>query len=314
MRNSVTLAAVMAITSAVSPQPTLAQVPDTLAWQRYFPLSPGNEWQYSSRIDVPDRFKSWRVTADTMIESRLYYRIHIDSYDADKAHIHSFDQLIRYDTVNANVVGWDKLPDGTWVDLWTQLVPCRLDAPLGSFSECTGIDTGMGYFVTGTSDTYVVVGTETFRTPLAKQFDSLGGTTLMAADLGMVSRRPEGNDFSYWLEFARINGSEIGTRIIPTSIEHKVPTGSSLSTQAYPSPAIIGTPIRIAIEGGQPGPIEFSVFDLTGRPILSRTDYVLNSIHQEFALPTDQLSPSVYIIRIRSGSQVSTQFLHTIRR
>lgn len=294
-----------------TPRVGSSQVTDTLDWKRYFPLTVGNEWQYTNTREVGARFERWVVVKDTLIASQPYRVLVLNYFDSDKNLLSSFRLSVRYDDESASVLVRNKLPDGTERDLWLQQIPCGLDAPLFSIHSCTGEAAPMQYEVGGWFDTSVPVGAESVPTPLAKLFVSLGGETLMAADIGLVHYLPEGASSVTQLEFARVDGRELGFPVVPTSTDSDVPMPDGVTLEIYPNPAPAGGTIHISSAMTGQGRYWAALYDLTGRQVKGPIP-IVSTLIQEAQLGLDGLASGVYVLQLQTGASSAARVVHVV--
>ena len=187
-------------------------MPDTLDWQRYFPLEIGNQWQYQiDRFLEPSSFRRWRILGDSLLDEKHYYRLETCTYDENRLSEACGTEpfFVRYDTTNANVVIRSMFTDGAVIDAWFMAVPCGLDAPFEAVSECTGILSGMSYFVSGDYGVDIVIGSDTVVVDAWKYFSSLGGDSIMLTDVGLFQNVVEFGPVTT-LVYAAVGGKTYG--------------------------------------------------------------------------------------------------------
>lgn len=276
-------------------------IPDTLDWRRYFLLEVGNQWQYRSEDFGFVHYTRWYIRGDTLIEAQTYFIIEISGYDANLQPLEQLRRtnVIRYDTTNALIVERTRDQAGTPVEIWWLDVPCGLDAPFQARHECTGIRTGMDYFVDGLYNTSIVIGSATVDVAALKLFDSLGGGWTLAADIGLVGSVVEGGSPVTELVYAHVGGQSYGEAAIPTASEQapEVPSGLAI-TVVYPNP--FSTTTTLVYQAQAPGRLSVELYDVLGRRV--RTYEAGSPGSYQIVIDGSDLSAGTYFVRLVAPS------------
>src|SRR5690554_1637829 len=192
-------------------------VPDTLDWQRYFPLQEGNVWEYRESEGFP--LVRREIVGDTVFGDRSYFIVREKIFD--RTHSvpgYSLElwgtrtRFARYDSSRTLVMVHSIAADTV-----------RLPHPIGGLDgEVTGlfdlsasfgdsIQYGPGpedfYLVDGGYAREVEIGDETYTVDALKQFSTILFANY-AADIGLLS---VGNLWGPRLTYARVGGREYGT-------------------------------------------------------------------------------------------------------
>ena len=172
-------------------------------------------------------------------------------------------------------------------------------------------------FTAGGYDTYVQVGPDVTGPLTAKSFAYPGITShTLAAGIGLVFLRRNGEPFYRTLQHARVGPKEYGLSVFafPTATEAPVvPSDRALSVDVWPNPTQGRVSVLVRSGLRHTAPVEIYVYDLLGRRQLGEFSFQIGSIPIETDLDLGQLAPGVYTLRIRSGEETITHRLTIIR-
>ncbi|HEX7070324.1 MAG TPA: glucoamylase family protein, partial [Rhodothermales bacterium] len=87
----------------------------------------------------------------------------------------------------------------------------------------------------------------------------------------------------------------------PLSAEPEIPYRASLSITLYPNPA--QDHLTAELELPAAGPVRVAVFDVLGRRVLDVTETVHPAGHASIEIPTTELAPGVYFVRVSAGEE-----------
>ena len=284
--------------ATVYPNGVLAQgepVPDTLDWRRYFPLEIGNQWHYRTEYYGEVDYERWQVRGDTLLNGKHYFQLHISDFGADRQFEQAYTTFIRYDATHANVVAYGTFSDGTPSEDWFGGAPCALDAPFGARTECTGIRTGMDYWVYGDYDARYLIGADTVRAAVRKSFSSLGGDMVLLSDIGRVSYAVELGPVVE-LIYAEVGGTRYGDAVLPTPTETPLPEAEVFGIETvYPNPFRATATLRYTLL--LPSLVCIEVYNLLGRRVLAAEEHRPHGTH-EFLLDGAGLPAGTYLVRL----------------
>ena len=99
-------------------------------------------------------------------------------------------------------------------------------------------------------------------------------------------------------------------RPMSTSIEVESPATLALS-QNYPNPFNPATTITYTLD--RPGPVEMSVYNLTGRIVSTLVDGMQSAGHYEVRFDADGLPAGMYLYHLRAGGQTITRAMTLVR-
>ena len=99
-------------------------------------------------------------------------------------------------------------------------------------------------------------------------------------------------------------------RPMPTSIEVEIPATLALS-QNYPNPFNPSTTITYTLD--RPGPVEMSVYDLTGRIVSILVNGMQPAGQYEVRFDADGLPPGMYLYHLRADGQSFTRAMTLVR-
>lgn len=110
--------------------------------------------------------------------------------------------------------------------------------------------------------------------------------------------------------------SDGGTRVVKvirpvrTAIEVEIPVTLALS-QNYPNPFNPSTNVTYTLD--RPGPVEMSVYDLTGRVVSTLVDGIQPAGHHEVRFDADGLPAGTYLYRLRADGRTITRTMTLVR-
>ena len=287
-----------------APQIRWPAVPDTTSPARYAPLGVGNVWHYRDVGGLSTLRQSRRVLRDSTIRDTVYAVVEVRWYggafsgqpdDAFTTRV----ELLRFDSTRARV----RQREGSR-EVNALYTPCRLDAlPDGETGECFDGEESGGFVDEPRSES-VSVG-DTSITALVKGFDSLGYNVRVAADIGRIEWSGDASSVTTRLEYAVIDGVEIGTPIefLPVAVASGIapPATAALSLRAFPSPTAGPFTLEIALPA--PGPVELAVFDALGRRVWQRE---MATGVARVDVSASAWAPGLYVVRARAGDVRST--------
>jgi hypothetical protein len=99
-----------------------------------------------------------------------------------------------------------------------------------------------------------------------------------------------------------INLSANGVGIVPLSLN------STFSV--YPNPA--NNTLNVDLETQVPGPVEFSIFDLTGKLVMVRNEKATSGSNR-FSFDMSTLSEGIYMLEVNEGGNIRTQRISVVR-
>ena len=99
-------------------------------------------------------------------------------------------------------------------------------------------------------------------------------------------------------------------RPVPTSIEVVIPATPALS-QNYPNPFNPSTTITYTLD--RPGPVEMSVYNLTGRIVSTLVDGMQSAGHYEVRFDANGLPAGMYLYHLRADGQTITRAMTLVR-
>ena len=98
--------------------------------------------------------------------------------------------------------------------------------------------------------------------------------------------------------------------IVPTAIEVEIPVTLALS-QNYPNPFNPSTNVTYTLD--RPGPVEMSVYDLTGRIVSTLVDGIQPAGLHEVRFDADGLPAGTYLYRLRADGRTITRTMTLVR-
>lgn len=287
--------------------PAAAQEPDPLDWRRYIPLANGNEWHYSAPHSAYPVL-TWAVVRDSLVQDREYKVLRVSSFDTRGGLQRSNHLVIRYDTTVAMVVGLEDRGDGVR-EYWFPNVPCDLDAPFDSKSECPNPQETPVFSIWGQAPSEAEIGGFPYPIASTKTYGTLGSEVTLGADIGILIRSADGTGVVSRLEFAHVDGKFYGTRLV--SIEDRWHPGRAAGLYVYPNPSVVGRQITVGTTSTD-GPTSVTMYDSIGRVVESGTIRIPSG---SFArIDTWNWVPGVYHIVGRSRSGVNATSIALLRR
>ncbi len=294
--------------TAVVAAPALAQTPDTTTAARYVPLAVGNEWHtsesYNAGYPGGDYSEVERVVVvgeDPAFPGRFLTEWTRRRSGPTGSSTTNGTGALRYDAATQRVEG-----DNT---------PCPLGAPFGAPAACVA----GAYAVTGGYGQSVAVGSQsvvTSRKQFRREVSSPSGffseRYVFAAGLGAVEYQmqqvtgPDQSSRSRTLQFARIGGTEYGTRLFPVAGE-SAPAEAALSLTVGPNPSSGAAALRYTL--AVPGAVRLSIVDVLGREVAIVADGEQAAGDHVAALDTRRLAAGLYVARLTDGRALATAAL-----
>jgi hypothetical protein len=287
------------LAAALLAAPALAQVPDTTAAWRYFPLHVGNAWEYAAGGTTVIRRD---IIGEETIGGRRYALWREITYVDGEIVGWIPPAPIRFDTLSSFVFEnfrGEERPFG--------FAPCPFRVDFGATADCDPLQSGFRlYDVAGTYDGAVVLGgspPDTVRTAV-KLYDDQAFAVDFGYAAGLGEVYAESDIRTYGLYYARINGVEYGEAQITTGME-TVPsgTGEGLQLWVWPNPSRGAATVALTL--AQPGEAAVALFDALGRRVALLHEGVLAAGAHRLPLRASSLPPGVYVVRAIAGAEVA---------
>ena len=287
----------------------IAHAQSDIDWRRYYPLEPGNVWEYAYEEVGPDRARH-ELLRDTVALGRDYVLREVTEKWPDVP-ASTYRDLIRYDDATGTVVAFRTAEEDTG-----PADPCSFDDDYFVRDLRLGIGTTVDC-PTGSDASQIVVEGE-----LDTQWTPPGGGSVdvaaiktitvevlfatFVADIGPVGA---GNLWGPRLAYARIDGVEYGTPYVFVS-EEEGPEASGLGVRTA-SPIRSGSGLRLSVRGAAPAEARVEVFDALGRRV-ARRDVTLGTAWRAVTLAV-RLAPSAYVVRLTTDGAMASMPLVVTR-
>ncbi|HYE95232.1 MAG TPA: T9SS type A sorting domain-containing protein [Rubricoccaceae bacterium] len=300
--------------------PAAAQVPDTTAPWRYYPLGLGDRWVYEV-VDMqgppclpnnPCRYYLvWEVVGDTLLDDRTYAVRRMRSYlldgtPASGSPYPSGDALLRFDTLSAHV-----LRPGANGEEWPE-TGCPLDTPFPADST-GGPAEGCGdgpFWMQGSYRWEYEVGGRAYAGPYKHFFFGGIWDEAYAADLGVVRYAlTDLIEYAQHLHYARVGGVEYGTPV-QVGAEPVPAAPPALAFGTYPNPFAEAVTLTLSLPMALALHIE--VFDVQGRR-LHQESQALAAGQRVLRLDGSGWAPGVYLVRV-TGADGQAAMARVVRR
>lgn len=276
--------------------------PDTTDWRRYFPLSVGNQWQYSYS-GICNNGVNWcqwgrEVVGSEAIDGEEYYLIRRCEKLIDDAIVCDGPVPVRYDEKRRTVAA--RSDEG---QLYAYTAVCDLALPFGSRVERDCL-AGSEWFVGGR---YSPEGS-------SKEFGVEGTGFRYAADIGLMEVDGDGSDGLVELAYARVDGVEYGTPIFafPVSEESKGNAPVTFGLQAvYPNPTRASVSATYTLD--RPRAVTLEVTDVLGRVVRVSDEGARPAGPHEVRLATGSLAAGVYVLRLRGDEAEAVRRFVVVR-
>lgn len=289
--------------------PTAAQISDTTAAWRYYPLGVGDWWEYevcSCQIETcdPCTYLRQRVTDFTTIQGKAYAERRSMVYTLQGQPLAGpWVELIRFDTLAARPFyrTGQFYPERAYF-------PCRLDEPFpddpqqGRPLDC-GEDT-TEETMRGGADEPFMVGPSSYTGAL-KEYSFAAGhhhTTTFVAGIGRTFYRWDGSYVrTETLVHARVGGVVYGAASVAADPN---PDHSQAELNIYPNPS--GKAATATLVLGRPGHVRVVLLDVLGREVALLHDGLLRGGEHRIPLNVTTVPPGVYIVRGSAGDGAAT--------
>ncbi len=296
--------------------PAAAQIPETTAAWRYFPLGLGDVWEYevcscSGGFCEPEpwcRYLRKRIVGFTTLYGRVYAVRHEQQYTLEgQPDGNPRVEHLRFDTLAAKPMR----NDGTFED--RRLVPCRLDEPFpenpeqGHPLECH--ENASGEMMYGGPDEPFTVGPGSYTGAL-KSFSYFAGLyygSSFVADLGMISYYEVKYGEHYeTLKYARVGGVEHGAGPVAAG-----PERSPVEFDVHPNPSRGAATATYAL--AEPARVRLAVYDVLGRAVAVLVDEWKPAGSHRATFDGSALPAGVYVARLEAGSFAAARRLLVLR-
>lgn len=270
-------------------------VPDTVAAQRYWPLTLGNEWHYEvHRAGLRERIRIEAVVGDTLVDENVFSKLAVTEYVYDipvvEISLQGVDVLAVSDSGIVRSVSDSLIMD-----------PSLLSADLWS---CYPVDVGSGYAVVEPLINYGVTVVENGAVivrsyPYAKQiYIPFFGQTIFVPDVGKVLSSTE--DVTSRIVYASVSGHELGTRVDSLYVfavgSEQWGHSPKLAIATYPNP--VHTRLTVRVTPGGHDYTSISIFDALGRQRVVRNVEFDGS---DFTIDIRSLPPGVHFLVLNAN-------------
>lgn len=279
--------------------PPIPRFPDPTPPEAYYPLHVGDVWEYTISV-MPNpfaRYGRYQILRDSVIDGTTYFLRSYTGYRADYSVVYEWADLVRFDTTRA-------LPflDHPVIEDQPAALVCPFNLPFPSSGQPIYCDYGslngggLGVTVLVSGDAVVTA---------VRQFDGLGGASTYAAGLGYVAGVGEGSGAETTLVYARIDGVEVGQRIVglPPLAGEGAPPSSALALTAGPNPTV--GPLVLTVTLPAPSALAVEAFDALGRRVHHATATSAAGT-QTLYVDASPWAPGLYVVRVTAGREAAT--------
>jgi len=271
---------------------------DTTDYSEYFPLAPGNTWQYfeSNWVSGVDRYVMFTIISDTLMPNgNQYYTVHWKPSSS----IISF-RYLRYDTIQKAICTYidSAQRDTILFDLDLEIGDTIFygDFYLGSLCVLDTGFTNIGYII-NQSTSYLEYSFLYCATWLRNYYLAKGyGLYLMESGFR-------------WLEVydkliaVKIDGITYGNFVSLDDIESKI--YSYELSQNYPNP--FNSVTKISYRLRELSNVNISIFDICGRMIINFIDEVQEKGEYNFIWDAKELQSGIYMIKMEANNFCSVK-------
>ena len=305
----VALCVLVSLLGYLNPAGAQGVPPDTVDWQRYYPLAVDNLWEYHDEEAPGDLFRHTLI-ADTVIGHHRYYSREV------RVERRLFNDTLRsttYDYVRYDTAGYVIAVPHVEADTLA-VNPCASDddfeRPLrlgfGAAISCPPWMQEDSLFVDGG---YGVTWTPGGGPPIqiaSWKWYAVDGFWLSTffADIGPVAA---GNLWGPRLHYARVGGVEYGAPILTAA--EVPPAGRSVTLSVAPNPAEGGATVRLTLPA--PRDVRVEIFDILGRRVALLQSGLLGAGISLLAVPA--LPPGSYTVRARGVGVMARARLIVVR-